>query len=143
MKPDATSFKEKKMSNNDIQILTEKYQEVQDNLVMEQLLKEQDERLKALVEKFKAAKAANNQQEIDALIPQITDVIADMFKPEAKEAVEMYEGDAIKTTRGNYGRYMHLLSSMKGLYLAGMVKALRAAGAGRGLDDALRAIRGV
>jgi len=127
---------------NDIQLITEKYQEVQDNLVLEQLLKEQNLKLKELVDQFKSAKAANDQAAIDILIPQITDVIAEMFAPEAQEAVKMFEGDKMKTTRGNYGKYMQFLSSLKGLYQMGMVKALRTAGAGRGLDDALMVLRG-
>jgi hypothetical protein len=127
---------------NDVQLLTEKYQEVQENLVFNQLLQEQNEQLKALVDKFKTAKETGNKQEMDILIPQIVSVIAEMFKPEAEEAVKMFEGDTVKTTRGNYGRYMAFLSNLKGLYQAGMVKALQNAGAGRGLSDALAVIRG-
>lgn len=127
---------------NKIEELEMLYEQVQDNQTIEKLLNEQNEQLKDLVERFKSAKVANNQAEIDVLIPQIVDVIADMFKPEAEEAVEMYENDTMKTTRGNYGRYMHLLSSMKGLYLKGMIKALKTAGAGRGLDDAIMVMSG-
>lgn len=127
---------------NDIQLLTEAYNKVQENLEVHRLLNEQNEQLKALAEKYKAAKAAGNQEEMKALVPQIVDVIAVMFKPEAEGAVKMFEGDKLKTTRGNYGRYMQFLSGINGMYQAGMVKALRAAGAGAGLDDALRVIRG-
>ena len=127
---------------NDIQLLTEAYNKVQENLEVHRLLNEQNEQLKALAEKYKAAKAAGNQEEMKALVPQIVDVIAVMFKPEAEDAVKMFEGDNIKTTRENYGRYMQFLSGINGMYQAGMVKALRAAGAGSGLDDALRVIRG-
>lgn len=127
---------------NDIQLLTEAYNTVQENLEVIRLLNEQNEQLKALAEKYKAAKAAGNKEEMKALAPQIVDVIAVMFKPEAEDAVKMFEGDKLKTTRGNYGRYMQFLSGINGMYQAGMVKALRAAGAGAGLDDALRVIRG-
>ena len=120
------------------------YEQVQENKIIERLLNEQNEVLKDLATKFKQAKEAGNQQELDILRPQITTGIADMFKPEAEEAVKMFEGDSLKTTRGNYGKYMQFLSDpqLKGLYLKGMIQALKNAGAGQGLSDALRVMYG-
>ena len=123
--------------NNDAQLLTEKYEEIKENNKLD-LLTEQNQLLKDLVTRYKAALAANNQEEIKLLIPQMSDEIGVMFKPEAEEAVQMFENDDMKTTKGNYGRYMSFLSSLNGLYKQGMIKALRNAGAGQGLDDALR-----
>lgn len=130
--------------NNDNELITETYSQVQENDILNQLLNENIEGLKELVEKFKAAKAANDQEQLKLLGRQIIDVLAEQFKPEAEEIVQTFEGDKLKTTRGNYGKYMQFLSTsnLKGMYLAAMVQALRQAGAGRGLEDALMVIRG-
>lgn len=129
---------------NDVKLLTEKYEEVQENKVLSQILTEDMTGLKDLVGKYKAAKEANNQPEIQRLGDEIINVLAIEFAPEAKEAVQAFENDKLMTTRGNYGKYMQFLSmpNMRGMYKVAMVKALRTAGAGQGLSDALRVMQG-
>ena len=93
--------------------------------------------LKGLVDQYK--NAATDDEKKPILI-KIIDVVSVMFKSEAEELVKSIESDPIKTTKGNYGRYMSAISQMglTGLYLKGFIKAMRNAGAGQGLTDALK-----
>jgi hypothetical protein len=100
-------------------------------------------KLKTLAGAYKEAKQTNAPNLI-SLRSEVVDTIADVFEDIAQDAVKQFEGDNLKTTRGNYGKYMQFLSneSFKGLYLHGIIKALRKAGAGQGLSDATRIIMG-
>ena len=130
--------------NNDIKILAERYEYIQDLELLEGLTPSAGEpsvhtlKIKELVPSFKQAKESGDQETYNRIKDEIVDLLALEFEPEAREAVQMFEGDKIKTTRGNYGRYGSFLSQFQGLYKLGIIKALRKAGAGRGLDDALR-----
>ena len=96
-------------------------------------------KLKELVKKIKVE---TNPLTKKTLIRQVVDLIALDLKPEAEEIVAKFENDSLKTTRGNYGKYMQVLSGFDGVYFVAFVNALRQAGAGRGLDDAVRVIKG-
>lgn len=99
--------------------------------------------LKELGIAIKAASDANDQELIRKLTVEIVDAIALEMKPEAEEIVAKLEGDKLKTTRHNYGRYMALLSGFPaGIERIGFVKALKNAGAGQGLEDAVRLVMG-
>jgi hypothetical protein len=129
--------------NNDIKLLAEQYEYIQDLALLENIEKEKADvqiafKIKALLPEFKKAKESGDQANYDRIKGEIVDLLAQEFAPEAKEAVQMFEGDKIKTTRGNYGKYGSFLSQFQGLYKLGIVKALRNAGAGQGLEDALR-----
>ena len=68
----------------------------------------------------------------------ICELIADDFAPEAKLLVKRIEKDSFPLTKHNYGRYMEILSRLDGIYRTAMIVALKAAGAGPGLDSAVR-----
>lgn len=95
-----------------------------------------------LINRIKGMLAEYNKTKDKALLRPIMEEMAKLYAPEAKEIVDKLENDKFKTTRGNYGKYMSVLSSLKGIHQGAMVFALRDAGAGRGLDDALMVIRG-
>jgi hypothetical protein len=99
--------------------------------------------LKDLVQRLKIATESNDTEQVKSLGLQIVESLAKLFKPEAEEVVKAFEG-GMETTKGNYGRYMQFLSNpqLKGMYFPGMVKALKNAGAGQGLDDAIRIVKG-
>jgi len=97
---------------------------------------------KDLVAKIKGMIAEYRKTKDKAMLRPIMEEMAKLYATEAKEIVDKFENDSIKTTRGNYGKYMQILSGMKGLHRGAMVFALKDAGAGRGLDDALRIIGG-
>jgi len=97
---------------------------------------------KALVDKIKSMIEEYKKTKDKSLLRPIMEEMAKLYAPEAKELVDKFENDPIKTTRGNYGKYMQALSSLKGIYRGAMVFALRDAGAGRGLDDAIRIVGG-
>lgn len=103
---------------------------------------------KKLIEKIKSmlaqVKTLEDGEEKKELIRNIMQEMSALYEPEAKEIVDSFEKDPIKTTRGNYGKYMSFLSNpqLKGLHRGAMVIALRKAGAGRGLEDALKIIEG-
>lgn len=125
----------------DIELLVEQYEYIKDIQILENISEGQNEisqKMKALIPPLKQAKESGNMEEYKKIADQITDLMADMFKEDAEEAVKQFEGDKLKTTRGNYGKYGSFLSQLQGMYRVGMVKALRRAGAGKGLDDALR-----
>ena len=129
--------------NNDIKLLAEQYEYIQDLQLLENIEKEKSDvqatfKIKELLPAFKQAKESGDQATYDRIKGEIVDLMAEIFEPEAREAVQMFEGDKIKTTRGNYGKYGSFLSQFQGLYKLGIIKALRKAGAGPGLDDALR-----
>ena len=100
-------------------------------------------KLKTLAGAYKTARDTKDPNLI-SIRSEVVDTIADVFEDIAQDAVKEFEGDPLKTTRGNYGKYMQFLSneSFKGLYLHGIIKALRKAGAGQGLSDATRIIMG-
>jgi hypothetical protein len=126
---------------NDLKLLAEQYEYMQDIQILENISSEDDsisQKIKALLPSLKQAKESGNMIEYKDIANQITDLLADYFKQEAEDAVKEFEGSGIKTTRGNYARYGSFLSQFQGMYRVGIVKALRRAGAGRGLDDALR-----
>lgn len=130
--------------NKDIKILAERYEYIQDLNLLENIEKEKADvaatfKIKELLPEFKRAKESGDQAAYDRIKSQIVDLMAEIFEPEAREAVQMFEKEGVKTTRGNYGRYGSFLSQFQGLYKLGIIKALRKAGAGQGLDDALRA----
>jgi hypothetical protein len=96
--------------------------------------------LKALMEE---KKTATKERQVE-IIKQIVEIIAIELKPEATEMVNAFENDELKTTKDNYGKYMQALSApeLKGVFFFAMVKAMRDAGAGEGLDSAVKIIRG-
>jgi len=93
--------------------------------------------LKALATEFKTADPIRKVE----IQKEIINIIAIELKPEATEMVESFE-NGMETTQGNYGKYMQVLSDMKGIYFPAMVKAMRDAGAGQGLDSAIKIIKG-
>ncbi len=125
----------------DQELLEEQFEYTQ-NLFLLENENSEDEillKVKELVPSFKAAKESGNEQEYQALANQISDLLADYFAAEAKEIVEELEGSKrIKTTQHNYGRYGAFISQYQGLYRVGLVKALKRAGAGPGLDWAVK-----
>lgn len=126
---------------NDRKLLEEQYEYMMDLRLLENVTSKDHEiaaKIKELLPSFKAAKESGDNAEYQRISGEITDLIAEMFREDAEEAVRMFEKGGIKTTRGNYGKYGSFLSQFQGLYRVGIVKALRKAGAGQGLDDALR-----
>jgi len=97
---------------------------------------------KALITKIKGMIQQYKQTKDSTMLRPIMEEMAKLYAPEAKEIVAKAENDPVKTTRGNYGKYMQVLSGLEGIHRGAMVFALRDAGAGRGLDDALRVIKG-
>ena len=95
----------------------------------------QKTKLNKAVEVYKAATTDDEKLKAGTVIVEL---LAPEFEDEAKLAVKMLEGDTMETTRGNYAKYGALLGEVKGFYRLALIKALRDAGAGRGLDDALR-----
>ena len=95
------------------------------------------DQMKALATEFSTADATRKTE----IQKEIVNIVAEMLKPEATELVELCE-NGIETTKGNYGKYMQFLSGLKGIQFVGMVKALRNAGAGQGLDSAIQIIKG-
>lgn len=93
------------------------------------------ERLKDLARIFKAAQT--DRAKLDAG-NAITAHLAEDFETEAKAIVGLIESDQFPTTRGSYGRYMAIINEFQGFYRLGMIRALKNAGAGQGLDDAVR-----
>ena len=87
---------------------------------------------------FKEYKKTKDQ----SMLRPIMEEMSKLYAPEAKEIVDKFENDKLKTTRGNYGKYMSLLSRLEGLHRGAMVFALKDAGAGRGLDDAIMVLQG-
>lgn len=87
-----------------------------DNLLIE---------LKEIVGKIKTAK---NEAEKQLFQLEAVNKLAEIFKPEATEAVKSIEGK-FATTKGHYGDYLHLITSFNGLYRLGFIKALKEAGA--------------
>lgn len=96
----------------------------------------------SLVEKIKAMLKEYSKTKDRTLLREIMEELSKMYASEAKILVKRFENDPLKTTRGNYGKYMQVLSSLKGIHRGAMVFALRDAGAGRGLEDALRIVGG-
>ena len=97
---------------------------------------------KELVAKIKGMLEQYKKTKDKAMLRPIMEEMAKLYAPEAKEIVQKFENDKLKTTRGNYGKYMQVLSGLEGIHKGAMVFALRDAGAGQGLDDALRVIGG-
>ena len=95
------------------------------------------ERIQTLATELKSA----SKERIEAIKIELTNIIAEELKPEAIEVVRELENDTRKTTKGNYGKYMNLLSNMKGIYFYAMVKALKDNGAGMGLNNAVTIIK--
>ena len=85
---------------------------------------------------------------INLLTEEYLPILTEEYLPIAVEAVKEFEGkNSIKTTQGNYGKYMSYMSflsdpNLKGAYFSAMVNALRKAGAGGGLEEAIRIIKG-
>ena len=97
-------------------------------------LKEKLNALKAVVEEIKGE---TDTLRIGDLQGIAVGLIADIFEPEAIEAVKDIEAK-VETTKGHYGDYMALLGQFKGLYRVGFVKALERAGASReGIEGAV------
>jgi len=142
----------------DIGFMTEKWDvnnsrkpfwdKTQKRQVKEQTIKNDPINDKNLIEKIKSmlaqVKKLEDGEEKKELIRNIMQEMSALYKPEAEEIVDMFEKDSLKTTRGNYGKYMSFLSNPKlvGIHRGAMVIALRAAGAGQGLEDALKIIGG-
>jgi len=97
---------------------------------------------KELIAKIKSMLSEYKKTKDKSMELPISELLSKLYAPEAKEMVDRFENDRIKTTRGNYGKYMQVLSSLKGFHRAAMVLALRDAGAGRGLVDAVKIIKG-
>jgi hypothetical protein len=76
-------------------------------------------------------------QRQNEIMSEIGDLVADDLKMEAETIVKDINS-SIMTTKDHYGRYMQVLSHFKGVWKLAMVKALRRAGAGAGLEWALR-----
>lgn len=95
-----------------------------------------------LIDKIKSMIAEYKKTNDQKLLHPIMEEMSKLYAPEAKEIVAAFENDKLKTTRGNYGKYMSFLSPLKGLHRGAMVFALRDAGAGKGLDDALMVLKG-
>jgi len=93
------------------------------------------EKIKSMIQEYKTTKDKS-------MLKPIAQEMAKFYAPEATKIVSRFENTRIKTTRGNYGKYMQILSGLEGLHRTAMVFALRDAGAGMGLDDAIRVISG-
>ena len=96
------------------------------------------DKLKALATEFKTA---NPERQV-AIRNELITAIALGVKKEATEMVMMFENDELQTTQNNYGKYMQALSGFQGIYFTAMVKAMKDAGAGQGLDSAIAIIKG-
>ncbi len=76
------------------------------------------------------------------------DLLAEEYLSIAEEAIEtlLEVKGRIYATQGNYAGYIQFLTDpnlkLKGAFFWAMVKALRKAGAGMGLDSAIRIIKG-
>lgn len=99
-------------------------------------------KLQTLVERFKAAKDADDKVEMAMWREQILNCIAADLIPEAKELVKSIESST-ETTQHNYGRYMQAIGAIDGqMYQIAFTMALQRAGAGPGLRAAAGLIFG-
>jgi hypothetical protein len=92
----------------------------------------------ALIAKIKGMIEEYNKTQDSSLYRPLMEELAKLYAPEAKQIVQKLENDPLKTTRNNYGGYMDELSRFTGFHKGAMAFAMRDAGAGQGLRDAIK-----
>ena len=96
--------------------------------------------LKALMEQFSGNDAS---EENKAIGRKIVTIYAEEFQPEATALVKRIEADPYPTTQNGYGRYLNAITALpRGLSQLGFIEAMQNAGAGAGLNAAMKIIAG-
>ena len=93
------------------------------------------------VKELKAAMASYQENPTKENTLAVIEECAKLYRPEAAELVKDLERKPF-TTQNNYGGYVSALLAVKGFWRGGLVLALKDAGAGPGLIDALRIVGG-